>query len=511
MRISFVNFLNGVMVDEFLVSLQDVTIRNTLQSSFPNLNFEIRRGEHWLFTGENEALKNALLDAIAGKATMIYGKAEFPFFDQYINAHRPGDPLITRQMLVAHVAPRYHFLNLSNTSQFYYQQRFNSADSKNAPTVLQYLANIIAPIKSGGWNIAETIKKLKLEPLLNEQLIKLSNGETRRLLIAAALLKHPLMLIFTNPFSGLDAAYRTAIAELINQVALSGVSVVMSASPKEIPAAITHIASFHQDHIIETSRRKDFHAKALRIETVDIDAVEVQALLNMKAMPEFIDVVKMKDVSIRYDDKLILNQVNWIVKQGERWVLSGHNGAGKSTLLSLINGDNPQAFANDIILFDRKKGSGESIWDIKRKIGFFSPELYQYFPLETSCLQAVECGFYDTIGLFRPSNPQLVAIALRWMKLLGVEHLKNKLLRQVPDAEQRLCLLARAFVKAPTLLILDEPCQGFDERSQQNFSALLNSICANSNTTLIYVSHYKEDIPESVTKELKLQNGKQVQ
>lgn len=171
----------------------------------------------------------------------------------------------------------------------------------------------------------------------------------------------------------------------------------------------------------------------------------------------------------------------------------------------------PQAFANDIILFDRKKGSGESIWDIKRKIGFFSPELYQYFSLETSCLQAVESGFYDTIGLFRPSNEDLAGMAARWMAVLGVAHLSRKLLSQVSPANQRLCLLARAFVKSPPLLILDEPCQGFSEAQVAAFKSLVNVICAESNTTVIYVTHYKEEIPACVTRILRLEAGSQVE
>jgi molybdate transport system ATP-binding protein len=350
---------------------------------------------------------------------------------------------------------------------------------------------------------------LKLHHLLDEQLIKLSNGETRRLLIAAALLQHPVVLLLTSPFSGLDVASRADFKELVNEVASSGITVVMSASTTEIPGAVTHVASFNNDNTITTEVKENFDAKVSIAPAVStIDAAEVQSLMRINPLPVFSEVVKMVNVNIRYDNKLILDNINWTIRQGERWVLSGPNGAGKSTLLSLINGDNPQAFANNIVLFDRKKGSGESIWDIKKKIGFFSPELYQYFPLETSCLQAVESGFYDTIGLFRPSSPQLVSIALRWMKVLEVDHLKGKLLQQVSPVHQRLCLLARAFVKAPALLILDEPCQGFDDKQRTHFKQLLNTICASGNVTLIYVSHYKEEIPECVTKELRLDNGR---
>jgi len=174
----------------------------------------------------------------------------------------------------------------------------------------------------------------------------------------------------------------------------------------------------------------------------------------------------------------------------------------------LINGDNPQAYANDIILFDRKRGTGESIWDIKSKTGFVSPELYQYFPTDNSCLQVIESGFYDTMGLFRPSDPKKSAIALRWMKALEIDRFARVLLKNIPASAQRLCLLARALIKNPTLLIFDEPCQGMDMHQQLHFKMLVDTICELSNVTLIYVTHYQHEIPDSIDKVLRLDKGK---
>ncbi|RYD87694.1 MAG: ATP-binding cassette domain-containing protein, partial [Sphingobacteriales bacterium] len=313
-------------------------------------------------------------------------------------------------------------------------------------------------------------------------------------------------------FAGLDTETRRELRHLVNEVAASGITVVLSTTPAEIPEAVTHIARFEGDNTIAlfekgaTETLNNSPEKEHRV-----SRSEVASLLSLGHRPSFNNIVLMKDVNIQYGEKRVLHAINWTVKQGERWALVGPNGAGKSTLLSLINGDNPQAFANHIVLFDRKKGSGESIWDIKRKIGFFSPELYQYFPLETGCLDAVESGFYDTIGLFRPSDPELRAIALRWMDLLGVAHLSHKALHQVSAVHQRLCLLARAFVKSPPLLLLDEPCQGFSEEQVALLKDLVNVICAESNTTVIYVSHYKEEIPGCVDRVFRLEGGRQVE
>ncbi|NTS39808.1 ATP-binding cassette domain-containing protein [Flavisolibacter sp. BT320] len=494
---------------DLLLSFRDVTIRVPNDGPFSNISFAIKKGEHWAFVGEGEALKGALLDALGGNAALLGGEADYPFFEAYKEA-AGDDPFLSPHRFVATVAGRHSFRNLSNVSQFYYQQRFNSADSEDSLTVQDYLEYLHPTADEA--EVAAMINRMKLAPLLDKSLIKLSHGETKRLLLAEALLRHPVLLLLVNPFAGLDTATRAELRELINHVADSGITVVLSTSPTEIPEAVTHIARFEKDNTITLFEKGAAEMVNSNPEKEHrVSRSEVASLLALGHRPDFNAIVVMKDVSIQYGEKRVLDSINWTVKQGERWAVLGPNGAGKSTLLSLISGDNPQAFANHIILFDRKKGSGESIWDIKRKIGFFSPELYQYFPLETSCLDAVESGFYDTIGLFRPSDANLRAIALRWMALLGVAHLSAKALYQVSAVNQRLCLLARAFVKSPPLLILDEPCQGFSEGQVALFKDLVDAVCAESNTTVIYVSHYKEEIPLCVDKVFRLEEGRQAE
>jgi molybdate transport system ATP-binding protein len=283
----------------------------------------------------------------------------------------------------------------------------------------------------------------------------------------------------------------------------------MATSPHEIPDAITNIAILKAGKIVSELPKSAFvPGLFLQDEEDDIDRPELGALLNTsakKASYQFI--VKMTDVHVKYGDKVILDKINWQIRPGERWALLGPNGAGKSTLLSLINGDNPQAYANDIVLFDKKRGTGESIWDIKSKIGFVSPELHQYFPTENSCLQVIESGYYDTLGLFRQSSKTKAETALRWMKALEIDKYARVLLKNIPASAQRLCLLARALIKTPGLLIFDEPCQGLDAHQQQHFKKLVDTICALSNVTLIYVTHYQHEIPDSVAKVLKLERG----
>jgi molybdate transport system ATP-binding protein len=216
----------------------------------------------------------------------------------------------------------------------------------------------------------------------------------------------------------------------------------------------------------------------------------------------------MVNLSVNYNNRNILDNINWEVKKGECWNVSGHNGSGKSTLLSLVNGDNPQAFANEIYLFDRKKGSGESIWDIKRQIGYVSPELHHYFDSAASCYEVVASGLFDTIGLFKQLSASQKEIVEQWVSLLQIDHLANKFFTQLSNGEQRLVLLARALVKNPPMLILDEPCQGLDAEVAARFIELINEICVQMQKTLVYVSHYEEEIPSCVTYTLKLEQGK---
>lgn len=405
------------------------------------------------------------------------------------------------------VSFRHNFRTLSNTTDFYYQQRFNSSDSEDSPTVQQHLNSLHG--EPGYWTMEKVTDKLRLHALLNEQLIKLSNGETKRVMIALALIKNPQLLLLDHPLTGLDVKTRESFSYLLREIAASGVRIIMAMGPWDIPDAVSHVAVMKEGRIVHHSAKEDFRISDFDFaHEVKINETRLNELLQHEHAEKFDVIIGMKNVTIKYDDRKILDNINWEVSQGERWALSGPNGAGKSTLLSLVNGDNPQAYANDIVLFDRKRGTGESIWDIKRRIGFVSPELYQYFPMDSSCLHVIESGFYDTIGLFRPTDPLKENICLQWMELLQVEKYARTLFNMVPSDVQRLCLLARALVKNPPLLILDEPTQGLDTFQQQFFTKLINKICELSDVTLVYVSHYRQHIPENVTRSIELQNGR---
>jgi molybdate transport system ATP-binding protein len=491
------------------LSLEHITVRYLEKTLFTDLNWHINTGEHWAITGASGAGKSALLQTIAGKFNVINGSIHHHFSDTYRQQHTITDPYFSYRNLLALVGHHHAFRNRSNTTtDFYYQQRFNSMDASDAPTVREYLygETTATPAQT------PLLQPLKITPLLDKELIKLSNGETRRVMIAKSLLQQPVLLMLDNPFSGLDVQARKDFNEMVNQIIANGTTVLLVTSPTEVPENITHVLTLEEGRIAGKYTREEYLQIPLPVATTQrwqVDEEKIRAIVKAAPTP-FETIIRMEHINVRYGEHLILDNVNWVVKPNEKWALLGHNGAGKSTLLSLITGDNPQAYAQQLYLFDRKRGSGESIWDIKKKIGFVSPELHQYFQAGSNCLQVVVSGFYDIIGSSRQGTAPQQEHAAAWMDILDIAAYADQPFKGVPESVQRLTLLARALVKEPPLLIFDEPCQGLDSQQKEHFKHVIDTLCEVMDLTLIFVTHYQEEIPAAVTKVLKLEKGKPI-
>lgn len=487
------------------LTLEHITVRNLDKTLFTDLTWEIRSGEHWAIVGGSGSGKTSLLNTILGKNNVINGGVIHHYYDRYRETHIITDPYFNYRRLVAMVGHHHNFTNLSHTTDFYYQQRFNSMDASDAPTVEVYL--------DGQWEDS-LLEPLNIRPLLQKELIKLSNGETRRVMIAKALLQKPSLLLLDNPFIGLDVQARQAFHGIVDHVTATGATVVLVTTPREIPESITHVLHLENGRIAGTFTRAAFIAQYKEEADVRPELKTDPALitkLTADAVPASFEViVHMEDIHVKYGESTILDGINWTIRPGEKWALLGHNGSGKSTLLSLINADNPQSYANKITLFDRRRGSGESIWDIKRKIGFVSPELHQYFSSAATCLQVAGSGFFDTIGYVRQCTAAQLEKAEGWMKVLEIDQYAATPFKQVPASVQRLVLLARALVKNPPLLIFDEPCQGLDAHQKNHFKEVIETLCRHIPVTLIYVTHYVEELPANVNNFLRISNGKMI-
>lgn len=495
-----------------VLAIRHATVRYLDNVLFPSLTFVLHAGQQWAVIGKSGGGKTALLQTILGKYNLAHGSLQYHFPE--ISPETEGRPLHPRDR-IALVVQQPHFRNKQNLSDFYYQQRFNASYSEEAVTVREYLEEAIAktaPQTDIRFSMDWVVTNLRLTHLLDKSLIKLSNGETRRLLFAEALLKQPLLLLLDNPFTGLDKSTRPFFHDLLARIAERGTQLMLVTSPSEIPACVTHVLELEAGEIKNTWTAEEYAANsAAGQDRWQPDPEKLKTINQLSGPPDggFETAVRLEAVHVQYGETTILDQVNWKVTKGEKWALLGPNGAGKSTLLSLLSGDNPQAYANRIYLFDRRRGSGESIWEIKHQIGFLSPEMHQYFPSQSPCGDVVLSGFTDTLAVIRKRiTPAQRELALAWMDLLDIADLQTTPFKHASAGRQRLILLTRALVKNPPLLILDEPCQGLDTEQKAHFKRVIETVCAAKEKTLIFVTHYAEEIPGCVNQVLRLREGR---
>lgn len=475
-----------------LLQVTGLTVQLSGRPVLQDLSFSITAGQQLAVIGASGSGKTSLIKALAGQC---FSRGEIIFQ----NDRRPR---------MAVIAQQHQFKNLSNLNSFYYQQRFNSNDAEDAPTVTE----VLSEITNDESLLAETLALLQISHIADTRLIQLSNGEHKRFQLAQAVLQNAEWLLLDSPYTGLDIAARALLNELLDTLAARGIHYVLVTADNDIPASVTHVAVLGQGKLGDQIPRADYFAQYVIAKhghvVSDEFIVSCKTIPPAYTYPDFSVAIRMVNTNVVYHNRTILSDINWEVKKGECWSVSGHNGSGKSTLLSLVNGDNPQAFANEIYLFDRRKGSGESIWDIKQKIGYVSPELHHYFDSAATAFEVVASGLFDTIGLFRQLSQQQRSIVEQWIAVLDLNTVGEQYFRQLSNGQQRLVLLARALVKNPPMLILDEPCQGLDSETTGRFIALVNTICVEMQKTLVYVSHYSEEIPSCVTCRLQLDQGR---
>ncbi|MGV3588879.1 MAG: ATP-binding cassette domain-containing protein [Adhaeribacter sp.] len=482
------------------LSLQDVSFSKFQGPSFNNLNWLVRQHETWVITGAGGAGKTTLAEALIGQHRIQKGILKYYFLPDQENTWN-----LKKYVGFISFPPPERIINYG---KFYYQQRFNSSDAEGILTVAQFLQNTTGVMPQDElW--ARIIQLMNLRDLLNLEIIKLSNGQTRKMLIAQALLRQPKLLILDNPFAGLDKQARHDLDALVKNLIAHDTELILITDPHDIPVWATHVLYLENLEIKGAYTRSKYLEKNI----AKAEKEEQSNILNLKTLfpnnqpePGFKVAVKMENTTIKYDDKKVLNNINWTVNQGEKWALLGPNGSGKTTLLSLINGDNPQAFANKIYLFDRRKGTGESIWDIKKRIGFISPELHLYFRQNLSAETVAATGYTDTLfpkGSLTPLQEQTLK---NFFAFYEIEHLQKKHFLQLSAGEQRLVLLIRSLVKNPEMLIWDEPFQGLSANLVQKTQQLLSAY-ASPTKTVIFVSHYEHEIPAWINKRIYLEQG----
>ncbi|MGF1702121.1 molybdate ABC transporter ATP-binding protein ModF [Photobacterium makurazakiensis] len=332
----------------------------------------------------------------------------------------------------------------------------------------------------------------------------LSTGETRRLMLARALAPKPSLLVLDEPYAGLDIQHQRDLSLLLNNLSDSVQFLLVTSREDELPDCISHIALFDGGNLAQTLTRDEWlhHPVLQQLKAQSAErSEEVLTLIRKKrhqaAMPD--PLVELTNGKVEYIDKLIFQNVNWRVNNGEHWQVRGPNGCGKSTLLGLIFGDHPQCYSNDISIFGMQRGSGETVWDIKQHIGMVSSALHLQYRVSCSALDVVLSGFYDSIGLYQQPSQNEINQAREWLAIFHMSDLASVSFRQLEYGQQRLLLIARALIKQPLLLILDEPYQGLDFLSRRLVYNALEMVAKENLSQLLYVSHHQEDALPSIT------------
>ena len=455
------------------------------------VNFSLEEGEHLAIIGRNGSGKSMFVDMITGRHPLYPDMIRYGFDEPYNN--------------IKHITFRDTYGG-DNDRTYFLQQRWNQMEiDEETPTVGSKLEEAFLLAGEDTPKRREFQKHIyelfHLDDLLDKYIILLSSGELRKFKLAANLFTRPKVLIIENPFIGLDAETRDQVKELLRMLTEEqGMQIILVLSKMdEIPDFITRVIKLDNLHFVpEIKVKTDFLIEHCP------HAIQVQHEATFPPIPQL--VIMFKHVTIQYGERTILKDLNWVVLKGEHWALSGQNGSGKSTLLSLVCADNPQSYACDISLFGHQRGSGESIWDIKKHIGYVSPEMHRSYKQNIPALQIVASGLKDTIGLYFTPTEQEKNQCLEWMNVFGIKHLADRKFLEMSSGEQRLVLLARAFVKSPDLLILDEPLHGLDLCNRNMVKAIVDRYMYDDpDRTLIYVTHYENELPNCIDNSLYLE------
>ncbi|ENA1149277.1 molybdate ABC transporter ATP-binding protein ModF [Vibrio alginolyticus] len=362
----------------------------------------------------------------------------------------------------------------------------------------------------------QLVNDLDLSHLRDSGFRVLSTGETRRVMLARALATQPDLVLLDNPFTGLDIAHRAALARYLHSLSQNVQLLITFSRESDMPEWINSIALFSAGKLDSTMDKSswDNHPIIGQIKSQsEQQSEEMMSLIrqHQHSTPFNNPIFELKNGAVEYTDKKIFTGLNWRIDKGQHWQVKGPNGCGKSTLLGLIFGDHPQCYSNDIDIFGKKRGTGETIWEIKQHIGMVSSALHLQYRVNCSALEVILSGFYDSIGLYNQPTRKEMNIANEWLDILHMSQYKKTSFKQLEYGQQRLLLIARAIVKQPTLLILDEPYQGLDFLGRRLVKNTLELIARENLSQLLYVSHYQEDRLDSIKNELEFVFDKNAQ
>jgi molybdate transport system ATP-binding protein len=500
------------------ISLNAATFRLGDELVFRNTTWTFYRHQQWAIIGANGSGKTLLADALRGRLPLVGGELRY---------HFQPPPGLSPEEAIGHVAFEDRKSELHGEVV---QSRWTSFEEEASVRVNDFLAYQrvmgvnpfeINPKQAATRRLFEqrmrrAVTLMQIRPFWTRTLLSLSNGERQRVQLARALAQPQRLLILDEPYTGLDIRTRKYFNGLLERLLGTSLRVLLvTARPEDLPRHITHLllvenlrvkATGPRSQSLRGSQRSSAPSRLpqLRQSQRPEPSREKTKVTHNSSTKKLIE---LRKVTVRYGEKVVVRNFKWTVCEGESWALLGPNGCGKTTILSLIQGDHPQAYVNEVIVFGRRRGDGESIQHLKKQIGWVSPELQLHFDDNVSVLDVVLSGFHETIGVYEEPGRGQVAAARTWLDRFGLSESAELPLFALSAGLQRMALLARAVVKQPRLLILDEPCQGLDSAHRDLILQNIETLIRTGSVTAIFVTHRFEEIPPSVKRVMRLPRG----
>ena len=489
-RFRFMDQATG-RADDTLLSLRNINLTYRALPILRNLCWELREGEQWVCLGPNGSGKTSLADVISGRAPHVAGEVT------------RSDTL--RERGIAYVCFE-RAKALCDRDRKLDDSEFR-ADASDTGTRVK---DLILQGRAADAEFHSWVARLGMGHILERGLRYISTGEMRKTLLASAIPNRPGLLILDNPLDGLDRASQATMQDILGELIRGPLPVLMLCRQiEDIPPAASHVLVLDQGEVLAAGPRGEVLARD-DVQTLMAPPLPILQELPRPAprnynLPATGPLVALRGVSVRYGELQVLDKVDWVLDRGQHCCVSGPNGCGKTTLLSLITGDNHKAYGQDITLFGVRRGSGESVWDIKQKYGQVDTQLHLNFARGMKVVEVVVSGYFDTVGLYDDWGDTQRDGALAWLAALGLSNQARESFDALSFGLQRMVLLARAMVKSPAILLLDEPTLGLDGHHRRLILRAIDHIARHSDTQVIFVSHSAGDTPSCINQQLRFE------
>jgi len=445
------------------------------------LNWLIEPNQKWLIVGRNGAGKSALVAALQGEGERISGDIWYNDDEAAVVSTEIQKTLLEEERI-----------------------RCEGQDERISGTPVSAVLRALSPDEA---ELSRFVQRLGLSGRETQPFRSLSTGETRKVLLARALASNRSLLILDEPASGLDAESLERLHQILEDVKDRTV-LLLSNDWSRLPSWIDHVALVDAGELVFCGplAGADIEPWLAQMMALSDRAGHLPeaAASDLPALDDDAPLVDMRQIHVAYGDRVVLTQFDWRIESGQHWQVTGANGSGKTTLLELITGDSPHCYTNDLTVFGYKRGTGESIWQIKQYIGLVSSALHMAYRVSSSLENVLVSGFFDSIGVYQKPSEAQRQIVGAWLQRLGLDAVRQQPFNQQSYGNQRLLLIARAMIKQPALLILDEPCLGLDAPNRALVLALIEQLIARAQTTVIYVSHDARDRVDSISNTLAL-------